>query len=366
MKRHVKSLSLRVQLTLRFLAIELLGRLLYYSGVLFAIGFLRQRFGRRRLFIPMYHRVRGPDETADERLLAVQRGVPVELLEKHLTIFRRFGPLKTLGDAFDHLHDPCKPGRSVIAITFDDGYRDNVTLAAPALERHGACATIFPVVRTACGGRPLWWDELTRTLTRGNVNGNGLVPYLSNLEHCELLPADSDRIGPRTSRAVMAGFLSERLVELPGARRDQVLSSLAERLGVPSPDNDPCKLYASWDELRAVADAGFEIGGHTLDHAVLPRENPVDAEIQIAGSRKALEQILRRPVRSFAYPNGRHDATVRALTAVAGFRLAITVEHGVNYADTDPYALRRMPISRERPFELALKLAFYGWVNRRK
>jgi peptidoglycan/xylan/chitin deacetylase (PgdA/CDA1 family) len=240
-----------------------------------------------------------------------------------------------------------------------------VTLAAPLLERHGARATIFPVVRTACGGRPLWWDELTHTLARGNINGGGLVPYLANLEHCPLSPLDRDRIGPRTSRAAMAEFLGERLVELPSARREQVLNSLAERLGVPPAAYDQPNLYASWDELRTVAEAGFEIGAHTLDHAVLPREDPLDAEIQIADSRKALEQFLRRPVRSFAYPNGRHDATVRALTAVAGFRLAITVEHGVNYADTDPFALRRMPISRERPFELALKLAFYGWANRR-
>jgi len=366
MKSLIGLLSCWLRATTRFLAIELLGRLLYYSGVLFAIGFLRQRVGRRRLFIPMYHRVRGRDELGDARLLAVQRGVPVDLLEKHLQIFRWFGPLKTLGEAFDHLHDPAKPGRNVIAITFDDGYRDNLTLAAPLLARHGVRATIFPVVRTASGGRPLWWDELTHTLARGNINGGGLVPCLANLEYCELSPADRDRIGPRASRASMARFLSERLVELPGTRRERVLNSLAERLGVPPAESDHAHLYASWDELRAVADAGFEIGGHTLDHVVLPREDPVDAEIQITGSRKAIEQLLRRPVRSFAYPNGRHDATVRALTAAAGYRLAITVEHGVNYADTDPYALRRMPISRERPFELALKLAFYGWVNRGK
>lgn len=364
MKRLANSLSLCLRIILRFLAIELLGRLLYYSGVLFVIGLLRQRFGRRRLFIPMYHRVRGHDESPDARLLAVQRGVPVDLLEKHLRVFRWFGPLKTLGEAFDHLHDPGKPGRSVIAVTFDDGYRDNVKLGAPVLERHGARATIFPVVRTACGGRPLWWDELTLMLARGNINGEGLVPYLANLERCELSPADRDRIGPRASRVAMAGFLSERFVELTGARREQLLSALAVRLGVPAEHERP-NLYASWDELRAVAEAGFEIGGHTLDHVVLPREEPEVANIQISGSRKALEQLLRRPVRSFAYPNGRHDATVRALTAAAGFRLAITVQHGVNYADTDRYELRRMPIGCERPFHLALKLAFYGWINRR-
>jgi peptidoglycan/xylan/chitin deacetylase (PgdA/CDA1 family) len=366
MSSFAKLVRLVTRTSLRFLAIEVLGRLLYYSGVLLAIGLLMQRFGRRRLFIPMYHRVRGRQESDRATLLPVQRGVPVDLLEQHLRIFRWFGPLKTLDEAFDDLHDSSKPCRTVIAITFDDGYRDNITLAAPLFARHGARATIFPVIRTASGGRPLWWDELTHTLSRGNINGGGLVPYLSDLKHCELTPADRARIGPRASRAAMAGFMCERLVELPGATRDEVLSSLCERLNAGPAEADRSKLYASWDELRAVADAGFEIGGHTLDHVVLPQESPVDAELQIAGSRKALEQMLRRPVRSFAYPNGRHDATVRALTAAAGFRLALTVEHGVNYTETDPLGLRRMPIGRERPFELALKLAFYGWVNRGK
>jgi peptidoglycan/xylan/chitin deacetylase (PgdA/CDA1 family) len=364
MKHFANSVRLWARWSLQFVAIELLGRGLYYCGVLFAIGLLRQRFGRRRLFIPMYHRVTDRADADDAELLAVQRGVPVDLLEKHLRIFRWFGPLQTLGDAFDHMHHSADPCRSVIAITFDDGYRDNITLAAPVFERHGARATIFPVVRTAGGGRPLWWDELTRALARGNINGGGLVPYLSNLNHCNLTSADRERVGPRASRAAMAEFLCERLVELPGTARDQVLVALAERLNVGRAECDQSDLYANWDELRAVADAGFEIGGHTFDHVVLPHEDPVDAEIQIAGSRKAIEQVLRRPVRSFAYPNGRHDATVRALTAAAGFRLAITVEHGVNYADTDPFAMRRMPIGRERPFELALKLAFYGWANR--
>ena len=348
----------------RAVLVEVVGRVLYYSGLLFLIGWLRQRVGPRRLFIPMYHRVRGPGDEAGANLLGVQRGVPIELFEQHVRVFRWFGPLVTLDVAYDQLRQSSKPPRTVIAITFDDGYRDNVTLAVPLLKRLGERATIFPVVRTASGGRPLWWDELTDVLARGTINGDGLVPYLANLENCALSDSDCDRVGPSATRTAMAGFLCERLVELPGSRRERVVTELAARLTVRSA-NGPERLYAGWHELRAVAAAGFEIGGHTLDHVVLPREEPPVAESQIVGCRAALERECRRPIRSFAYPNGRHDATVRALVAAAGFRVAVTVEHGVNYTDTDPHQLRRMPISCERPFELALKLAFYGWVNRR-
>ena len=360
-----------------FVAVELIGRLLFYAGVLNLIGWLRQRVGRRRLIIPMYHRVRGGDEPAESRLLDVQRGVPVELFEQHLRVFRWFGTLVTLDEAFDRMQRGTAWSKSVIALTFDDGYRDNLTLAVPVLNRHGGRATIFPVTRTACGGRPLWWDELTDVLTRGSINGDGLMPYLAGLERCEANPRDCASVGPTASRTAMAQFLCERLVELPDNQRERIIDELATRLEVAPhapmlvsscADNaaelNAPRIYADWNELRAAADGGFEIGGHTLDHAVLPCEEPTTAYLQIAGSRKALQQQLGAAARSFAYPNGRHDAISRALVSLAGFRLAVSTEHGVNYASTDPFQLRRMPIGCERPFHLALKLAFYGWAHR--
>ena len=362
---------------LRFVAVELIGRLLFYAGVLYLIGWLRQHIGRRRLIIPMYHRVRGGDEPAESRLLDVQRGVPVGLFEQHLRVFRRFGTLATLDEAFDRLQRGTGSSKSVIALTFDDGYRDNLTLAVPVLNRQGARATIFPVTRTAGGGRPLWWDELTGVLSRGSINGEGLTPYLAGLERCEPSPRDCASVGPTASRIAMAQFLCERLVELPGHQRERIIDELAARLDVAPQASMPGSLraesaaelnapsiYADWNELRAAADGGFEIGGHTLDHAVLPCEEPTTAYLQIAGSRTALQQQLGAAARSFAYPNGRHDAICRALVSRAGFRLAVATEHGVNYASTDPFQLRRMPIGCERPFHLALKLAFYGWAHR--
>src|SRR5262249_37716815 len=138
-------------------AVELVGRLLYYTGVLFLIGFVRQRIGRPRLLIPMYHQIAAA-ERGEPALLAIQHGVPIHVFRQHLRIFRWFGPLLALDEAFRQLHDPRRQRRSMIALTFDDGYRGVISLAVPALQQQSAKGTIFPVVRTASGGRPLWWD----------------------------------------------------------------------------------------------------------------------------------------------------------------------------------------------------------------
>jgi peptidoglycan/xylan/chitin deacetylase (PgdA/CDA1 family) len=162
----------------------------------------------------------------------------------------------------------------------------------------------------------------------------------------------------------MASFLCDRLVRLPGSRRERVLDTLGDRLHVAPETPTLRELYANWKQLRQLASEGIEIGSHTIDHVVLTRESMEEVRRQVSEARRILENELGLPVRSFSYPNGHHDATVRTLTRSAGYNLAVTVEHGVNYRDTDPYQLRRVPIGDERPFHLAFKLAFYGLAHR--
>ena len=113
-----------------------------------------------------------------------------------------------------------------------------------------------------------------------------------------------------------------------------------------------------------MAEEGWEVGGHTIDHPVLTAEMATVCEQQVSGGRQALEQTLGTAVHSFAYPNNAFSDSVCAVVERAGYSLAVTVEPGINYRDGDRFRLRRIPIGDERPFELALKLAFYGWVHR--
>jgi peptidoglycan/xylan/chitin deacetylase (PgdA/CDA1 family) len=346
---------------LRYLLVELVGRSLYYSGALYLIGYLRQRIGRPRLLIPMYHRVSGgPDPPAS--LLSIQQGVPVHLFQQHLRVLRWFGPLLTLDDAFSRLRGACGPVRTFVALTFDDGYRDNVTVALPALRANGAKATFFPVVRTASGGRPLWWDELTTILSEGHWGGASHDSVLASVRKMGQGPPNGE-LGPDIRKDEVAALLCDWYLELPNEHREASLDALASRLKVPRRRRDAHQLYATWHELQSTIET-CEIGGHTCDHLVLTCEDSSLARSQISDCRTMLESELGKSVSSFAYPNGRHNAAIRSLTAEAGYRLAVTVQAGVNYRETDPYALRRVPIHRERPFHLALKLAFNGWVHR--
>jgi peptidoglycan/xylan/chitin deacetylase (PgdA/CDA1 family) len=342
-----------VRAVAEFIAIEVVGRLLYYSGALFLIGWLRQHVGPRRLLVPMYHRVRPVGQQASDVLIGVQRGISRDRFEQHVRVYRWFGPLLTLENALDHLHRIDRP-RTAIALTFDDGYADNFSEALPVLRKHAAAATVFPVVRTASGGRPLWWDELSQIIRGARLHGDTDLEALAATVLDMAPPEDCD----------FAEAICRRLVPLAHAERDRRLELLAQGLGVERCAVDDAGLYASWDELRAMAAAGIEIGSHTIDHVVLSREEPQVVHGQLADSKTAIEQELRRPVCCLSYPNGGHDRTVHELAAAAGYRAAVTVEHGVNHTHTDPFQLRRVPVGQERPFHLALKLALYDFVHR--
>jgi peptidoglycan/xylan/chitin deacetylase (PgdA/CDA1 family) len=81
----------------------------------------------------------------------------------------------------------------------------------------------------------------------------------------------------------------------------------------------------SWDEIGALADAGWEIGSHTKSHPRLAKVSDEQLERELVESRETCERMLGRPCMSIAYPYGNHDDRVIAATARAGYSAAATL-----------------------------------------
>jgi len=269
-----------------------------------------------------------------------------------------------LEDAYDELTRPARRSRTLIALTFDDGYTDNLTLGVPALAKHEATATCFPALDALQPGGLLWWNQVIRLVRHAPGNGTVDVSRLSGLNGLAAAVAqDADAQG-RVPRVVLAERLTDYLATKPVARRDQLLAELQQRLcDGRMPTGNP-HLYVDWDKLQRMADGGFSIGGHTVCHPCLPAESPDAAQHEITSCRRVLEQRLQRPVTTFAYPGGYYDQGVRDMVERAGYRVAVTVERGVNHAGDDPLLLKRLPLSWEAPRHLALKLAIFDWFYR--
>lgn len=106
--------------------------------------------------------------------------------------------------------------------------------------------------------------------------------------------------------------------------------------------------WMTWDQVRSLHREGFEIGAHTRSHVNLGKARGSEARDEILGSRLELEERLSNRIDLFAYPyGGEKDVSEenRSMIKAAGFRCCCSCFGGFNTKETDPFRLRRIPIS---------------------
>lgn len=98
-------------------------------------------------------------------------------------------------------------------------------------------------------------------------------------------------------------------------------------------------------ELSALAEDGVEMGAHSMTHPQLDQVPVASARREIVESKDALEQMLGRPVTTFAYPHGHHTRTIKGLVADAGYTSAAAVRNMFSHDRDDVYAVARLTVT---------------------
>lgn len=237
-------------------------------------------------------------------------------------------------------------GRSMVALTMDDGYKDNRVALLPLLQELGAPATIYLETAPLDEGRVNWSHEFFSCLDR-TTHEDFVTRYLSHsgdeLTRTKLAKVLAD--GERLT------YLLKRVLkyEADPADRDMAIDAVFESLGGDSAEL--CRtLYMDWDDARELADAGIELGGHTVHHHVLATLAPERQLAEVGEGRASMRAALGCEAVSFAYPFGRawdwNEDSVAAARA-AGFQNAVTTHAGTNTARTDPFRLKRLMIDED-------------------
>jgi peptidoglycan/xylan/chitin deacetylase (PgdA/CDA1 family) len=265
------------------------------------------------------------------------RGAGTRGLERQLAFLGRLGNVVPLGDALGALSrgDPLPP-RSV-ALTFDDGYRDQLELAVPILEHLGLPATFFLVPGLLDGTVQAWWEELAWIVTRATRDSVVWEGRSVGLK------------GPAERRASLAMVL-EALKRRDRAGRDVAIEELADRCA-PEGKLEEHAAFLDWDGARQLARRGFTVASHSLVHNILAEEPEPEQERDLVTSRQQLERELDLPVDLVAYPNGKRPDYSRATIAAAGragYSHALTTVEGWNRPVTAPYEIRRFVLQPER------------------
>lgn len=221
------------------------------------------------------------------------------------------------------------PPRSV-AITFDDGYADNATIAAPILRRLGLTGTFFVATGFLDGGR-MWNDTVIETAR----SWDGDTMDLSSLGLGVYAMASA------TDRIAAVEAVIRQTKYLDPAQRNEIVSNMAGCLKAALPDN----LMMTIAQVRGLVEQGMEVGAHTVNHPILASLPDDQAQREIGQSKAELEAILEAPVNLFAYPNGKPslDYTRAHVDMVkrAGFTGAVSTAFGAPARNLDPFQVPR-------------------------
>jgi peptidoglycan/xylan/chitin deacetylase (PgdA/CDA1 family) len=295
--------------------------------------------------ILLYHRVVKRD--TDPLGVCVAPANFVRQLEQ-LKATREILPLADLVDG--------EPSPRALAITFDDGYHDNLEHAAPALAAAGVPATLFVATGQVGDGSGFWWDELEQIL---HAAGQGVDDALT----LELGGQPRTfRVGSEDERRVARGQLHAWLQPMAPEKIETALALLRAWAGLPGDSRTPeLDRAMTPEELRAAASTpGLTIGAHSRSHRSLRHADAATQDAEIAGSRDDVAAWLGSKPTSFSYPFGVPgadlDDSVAARVRAAGFSLAVTTTPGaVRRADRFLLPRRVVPDVDAETFESWLR-----------
>jgi peptidoglycan/xylan/chitin deacetylase (PgdA/CDA1 family) len=290
----------------------------------------RRRLSRRGLVL-LYHRVAAP--SLDAAQLCVR---PTRFADQLAILGAHTAPLSLT--EFDARRSAGTLPPRAVAVTFDDGYEDNLTVAAPALAAAAIPATVFVTTGRVGSARGFWWDELAWLL-------------LATPPMIDALPVALDDGGPtqlacsaERAQGIYDALVPRLRVAEPTAR-DAALARMAAALDRPVMDLSGPRACTP-DELRALAASrGMSIGAHTVTHASMAGQGPAALTVETAECRRQLRAWLpEAPLSAFAYPYGSNgDISAAAVDAVraAGYSLACANVAGPAWKGSDRWRVPR-------------------------
>jgi peptidoglycan/xylan/chitin deacetylase (PgdA/CDA1 family) len=310
------------------------------------LGFTLEKRQQPSARILYYHRVNDDNDPFSP-------AISTALFEAEMRFLHRHYRVVSLSELLSRLAgDVTEP---VLAITFDDGYRDNYQYAFPVLQRYGLPATIFLTTGSMDTGEPMWFEQLALAVKK------------TLREFIDLDTAPVRRIWLRTQAERLDGNaeIFSVLRRLPDSERRRLLADVLRQLAAADNEQGERKML-TWDEVRLMSANGITFGGHTVNHPFLSRLTSDGFLWEVSECKRRIEDELQLPADYFAYPNGREEdfgLSNKVLIRKAGYRAAVTTIWGVNYGSTDPFELRRGGPWEENPAMFAYKLDWYELVE---
>ena len=320
---------------------QLHGSFLSPGNRAFGYPYLR-RFvrGKSMVYFLTYHSISKSSPAIPE---ALGLCVSPERFAAHMRLIRRFFCPISLQFAEDMLSGKKRTIANAVAVSFDDGYRDNLTAALPILEQYRIPATIFVITGLIGTNKRPWNIQLYHDLHRTQAQEIHLPDEFDGLDRIFTLQT------PYQKYTAMIGLRSV-LKSMQWESLQRALTEIRSQLKLKGSEAESDHLrMLDWDDMAVLQQKGIRFGSHTVHHMILENEHDKIVRREVVESKKVLESRLQSPVKAFAYPGNAgkgFSERTKCLIRQAGYQSCylFSTGTGFNTVGSDLHALNRSEV----------------------
>lgn len=230
-----------------------------------------------------------------------------------------------------------------VVVTFDDGFASNFYRALPILEHYNVPATVFVSSGFTNKSKLIWADKLISTIILTNKN-----KLIFDNKDYSLVTIEQKDMARKKIGSILKRYPSHEI--------DEKIEKVLELTDIKDIDILNADFYDNFrllneKELQKLSSSDLiEIGAHTVNHTILSRLSDEDACEEITQSKKQLENVIGKPVTSFAYPNGGigdYNNSHAKMLEEAGYDMVFTSIVGTVKTNSNQFDLNRIGIGSE-------------------
>jgi len=226
-------------------------------------------------------------------------------------------------------------GRPLAALTFDDGFRDNIKYALPLLEKYKCPASFYIVTDCIDSGLPTW-QHLFQNLFHNTKK------LRLDVSDAYFAGGINKTFADARERIAYGNKLLGQLYTSPGCGAVKVMEEVTRNFNdVPVPE----RMTMTWDELRQLSSAGYTIGSHTCSHPLLTQLQDAYIRKELVESAERIEKVCRKRPGTIAYPLGVTDNRVQVIAQECGYKYGLSVEQKFyNHSEHHSMAVPRVDV----------------------